>query len=143
MKNLWKIMLMTSLLLLSSNLQSQTGRFRLLDTTYGLFNNQVRFLVQMQDGKILAYTEGMFNLFNGHDFEPLTCDLDHTLPLGMHNICTAYDGGNGLLWAKDYYRLYLFDTRTHRFCDDIKKRFEAARLQESVNDFIKHLHSLQ
>lgn len=136
MKNLWKIMLMTSLLLLSSNLQSQTGRFRLLDTTYGLFNNQVRFLVQMQDGKILAYTEGMFNLFNGHDFEPLTCDLDHTLPLGMHNICTAYDGGNGLLWAKDYYRLYLFDTRTHRFCDDIKKRFEAARLQESVNDFI-------
>ena len=54
----------------------------------------------------------------------------------MHNICTSYDGGNGLLWAKDFYRLYLINTRTGRFCHDIKERFEAARLTEAFNDFI-------
>ena len=54
----------------------------------------------------------------------------------MHNLCTSYDGGNGLLWAKDFYRLYLINTRTGRFCHDIKERFEAARLTEAFNDFI-------
>ena len=78
------------------HLFSQAERFRLLDTGNGLFNNQVRFITQMEDGKILAYTEGMFNVYNGHTFEPLACDLTHTVPLGMHNICTAYDAGDGL-----------------------------------------------
>ena len=119
------------------HLFSQAERFRLLDTGNGLFNNQVRFITQMEDGKILAYTEGMFNVYNGHTFEPLACDLTHTVPLGMHNICTAYDAGDGLLWAKDYYRLYLIDTRTQRFCLDVKERFRAAVLNGTqLNDFI-------
>ena len=90
----------------------------------------------MEDGKILVCTEGMFNVYNGNSFEPLACDLTYTVPLGMHNLCTSYDGGNGLLWAKDFYRLYLINTRTGRFCHDIKERFEAARLTEAFNDFI-------
>lgn len=110
--------------------------FRLLDTQNGLFNNQVRFITQMQDGKVLAYTEGMFNVYNGNRFEPLICDVNHTLPLGMHNVCTVYDGGNGLLWAKDFYRLYLIDMRTQRFYRDIRKRFEASGITELFDDFI-------
>ena len=121
---------------LPRNAFSSAERFKLLDTSNGLFNNQVRFLTQMEDGKILVYTEGMFNVYDGNRFEPLVCNLNHTLPLGMHNICTAYDGGNGLLWAKDYYRLYLIDTRTQRFCLDLKERFRASGLQEPLNDFI-------
>ena len=96
-------------------------KFRLLDTRNGLFNNQVQFITQMEDGKILVYTEGMFNVYNGNTFEPLTCDLTYTIPLGMHNSCTVYDNGNGLLWAKDYHRLYLIDGRTQRFCNNIKQ----------------------
>ncbi len=136
MRRFWEILSFICLLLSAQHLYPQSERFRLLDTGSGLYNNQVRFLVQLQDGKILAYTEGMFNLYDGYRFKPLACDLDHTLPLGMHNICTAYDGGDGLLWAKDYFRLYLFDTRTQRFCQDIKARFEVSGMQEPMNDFI-------
>lgn len=137
MKNFWILIITTSLLSLCPyRLSSSTERFRLLDTGNGLFNNQVRFLTQMEDGKILVCTEGMFNVYNGNSFEPLVCDLTYTVPLGMHNTCTSYDGGNGLLWAKDFYRLYLINTRTGRFCHDIKERFEAARLTEVFNDFI-------
>ena len=136
MKNFWFLIITTSLLSLPYRSSSSTERFRLLDTGNGLFNNQVRFLTQMEDGKILVCTEGMFNVYNGNSFEPLVCDLTYTVPLGMHNICTSYDGGNGLLWAKDFYRLYLINTRTGRFCHDIKERFEAARLTEVFNDFI-------
>ena len=117
-------------------LYSSEEKFKILDTRNGLFNNQVQFITQMQDGKILVYTEGMFNVYNGHTFEPLTCDLTYTIPLGMHNSCTVYDNGNGLLWAKDYHRLYLIDERTQRFCHHIKDLFKNANLNESLNDFI-------
>ena len=120
MKNFWILIITATLLSLPYRSSSSTERFRLLDTGNGLFNNQVRFLTQMEDGKILVCTEGMFNVYNGNSFEPLACDLTYTVPLGMHNLCTSYDGGNGLLWAKDFYRLYLINTRTGRFCHDIK-----------------------
>lgn len=136
MKNFWILIITATLLSLPYRSSSSTERFRLLDTGNGLFNNQVRFLTQMEDGKILVCTEGMFNVYNGNSFEPLACDLTYTVPLGMHNLCTSYDGGNGLLWAKDFYRLYLINTRTGRFCHDIKEHFEAARLTEAFNDFI-------
>ena len=136
MKNFWSYIALLVFFFLPQDAYPSMAQFKLLNTNDGLFNNQVRFLTQLEDGRILAYTEGMFNIYDGHRFEPLACDLNHTLPLGMHNVCTAYDGGDGLLWAKDYYRLYLIDTRTQRFRLDLKERFQASRLKEPLNDFI-------
>ena len=136
MKHIGILIICCCLLAMPLSLFSSIERFRLLDTGQGLFNNQVRFITQMEDGKILVYTEGMFNVYNGNTFEPLACDLTHTVPLGMHNTCTVYDAGNGLLWAKDYYRLYLINTRTQRFCLDVKDRFRASAINEPFNDFI-------
>ena len=110
--------------------------WRQLDTGEGLFNNQVRFMVNMPDGRILVFTEGMFNLYNGHHFEHLDCDLTKTYPLGMHNNCRTYDNGDGLLWAKDFYRLYLIDTHTYRFHTDIVERLAPSGVTEKLNDFI-------
>lgn len=107
-----------------------------LDTSEGLFNNQVRFMVNMPDGRILVFTEGMFNLYNGHHFEQLDCDLTKTYPLGWHNNCRTYDNGDGLLWAKDFYRLYLIDTYTYRFHTDIAERLAPSGVTEELNDFI-------
>lgn len=135
-RNITLAIVVTCLFIHTQVIRPATDMFRLLDTKCGLFNNQVRFVTQMPDGKILAYTEGMFNVYNGDRFEPLICDINHTVPLGMHNICTTYDGGNGLLWAKDFYRLYLIDTKTQRFCHDIGERFKASGIDEPFNDFI-------
>lgn len=135
MKNVRLIIAIIGLLVHVQAASAAHDMFRLLDTKNGLFNNQVRFITQMQDGKILVYTEGMFNVYNGNQFEPLICDINHTLPLGMHNICTTYDGGDGLLWAKDFYRLYLIDMRTQRFYRDIRERFRASGITEPLNDF--------
>ena len=99
MKRIWTYITFLCLFFLPQNSYPSAEKFKLLDMDDGLFNNQVRFLTQMEDGRILVYTEGMFNVYDGNRFEPLDCDLSNTLPLGMHNICMAYDGGNGLLWA--------------------------------------------
>ena len=81
MKNFWILIITATLLSLPYRSSSSTERFRLLDTGNGLFNNQVRFLTQMEDGKILVCTEGMFNVYNGNSFEPLACDLTYTVSL--------------------------------------------------------------
>ena len=86
MKNFWILIITATLLSLPYRSSSSTERFRLLDTGNGLFNNQVRFLTQMEDGKILVCTEGMFNVYNGNSFEPLACDLTYTVPW----VCTIY-----------------------------------------------------
>ena len=86
MKNFWILIITATLLSLPYRSSSSTERFRLLDTGNGLFNNQVRFLTQMEDGKILVCTEGMFNVYNGNSF--LRLDLHR--PLGyaqfMHKL---------------------------------------------------------
>lgn len=110
--------------------------YRLLDIGDGLFNNQVRAMTNMPDGRILVLTEGMFCLYNGHSFENLACDLTRAYPLGMHNNCRTYDTADGLLWAKDFYRLYLIDTHTCRFHTDIAERLAPSGVTEALNDFI-------
>ncbi|MCM1107526.1 MAG: response regulator [Clostridium sp.] len=108
---------------------------RLLTTANGLFNNQTRLLYEMPDGRILAYTEGMFNLYNGNSFEPLDCDLRRAYPLGMHNSCRIYTDNNGLLWAKDFYHLYLLDPHTCRFLPDLSERLAAGEVTDPLYDF--------
>ena len=127
--------IMAALLLSLLTAQAQ-ALFRRLSAEHGLFNNQVRYLTQLPDGKILAFTEGMFHLYNGHHFEPLACDITQSVPLGMHNVCNAYRGHNDELWIKDYYRLYLIDTRTERFLPEVQDRLAKAGIGEPLNDFM-------
>ena len=74
MKNFWILIITATLLSLPYRSSSSTERFRLLDTGNGLFNNQVRFLTQMEDGKILVCTEGMFirDIFFNHKLKAST-----------------------------------------------------------------------
>ncbi len=92
--------------------QPALRRFTVAD---GLPTNQVRQIVQLPNHQILVATEGMFSLYNGRRFEPLSCQLDsvHTLPVFGGHDCLWQ--GDSLLWLKDFYFLYLFDVRERRF----------------------------
>lgn len=108
---------------------------RMFSTANGLFNNQVRLLHEMPDGRILVYTEGMFNLYNGHSFEPLYCDLRNAYPLGMHNNCRMYTDRDGLLWIKNFYHLYLLNPETYHFHDDLRDRLAPSGVTDALYDF--------
>lgn len=89
-----------------------------LTVSDGLPNNQVRQIVELPNGQMLVETEGMFSLFNGKYFVTLPCNLDSVRKLpsfGCHNHLWQ---GDSLLWLKDFYALYLFDTRTRKFIYD-------------------------
>lgn len=105
--------------------------FKHLTVADGLHSNQVRQIIELPNGQILAVTEGMFNLYDGRTFRPCTCNLDsvYTLPsFGGHSFLWQ---GDSLLWIKDFYSLYMYDTRTREFRYDYEVRLK----ENIIRDF--------
>lgn len=120
------------LLLLTSGIAQGRTTYRHYSVTDGLLNNQVRQLIELPNGQILACTEGEYSLFNGHGFTALTCLLDslHPLPrFGGHGYLWQ---GDSILWLKNYYSLLMFDIRQRRFRYDYGNNLE----KEHVKQFI-------
>jgi len=102
-------------------LSSARGAVRHFTIADGLPTNQVRQVLQLPNRQILVATDGMFSLYNGHDFLPLPCDLDSVRLLPIFGGHDALWQGDSLLWLKDFYYLYLYDTRQHRFRYDYNR----------------------
>lgn len=82
----------------------------------GLATSEVRQLLELPNGQIFANCEGTFCIFNGRRFVSLLCDRSLAQPLSGHNDSYGYVWqGDSLLWLHDFYRTYLFDTRTRMF----------------------------
>lgn len=88
---------------------------RQLTVADGLPNNQVRQIVELPNHQMLVATEGFFCLYDGNCFVPLYCNLDSIRPLPVFGGEAYLWQGDSLLWFKDHYSLYLFDTRARRF----------------------------
>lgn len=110
------------------------GSYRHLTVADGLPNNQVRQIIELPNRQILVATEGTFCLFNGRNFTTIDCNLDSIWALpafGGHDYLWL---GDSLLWLKDFYSLYLFDTHTRRFRYDYAHRLSSGLVQHFVNE---------
>lgn len=110
--------------------QGQTG-FKHLTVANGLHSNQVRQIIELPNGQMLAATEGMFNLYDGRAFRPCVCNLDSVYNLPSFGGHSFFWQGDSLLWIKDFYSLYMYDTRTRRFRYD----YESRLTEDEVRDF--------
>lgn len=88
----------------------------------GLQTNEVRQVIELPNGQVLVNCEGAFDLFDGHSFHELPCDRSRSYRLGHYKGYLHLWQGDSLLWLRDFYRLYLFDSRTLSFRYDIGKR---------------------
>ncbi|MBQ4029111.1 MAG: hypothetical protein II624_08095, partial [Prevotella sp.] len=116
-----RILLAFVLVICFGNLLAQP-RYKLLTTTNGLQNNQVRQIVELPNGQILVATEGMFSLYNGREFVEQPCDLDSVFSLPMFGSHSFLWQGDSLLWLKDFYSLYLYDAKARKFRYDYQGR---------------------
>ncbi|MGN0233742.1 MAG: helix-turn-helix domain-containing protein [Bacteroidaceae bacterium] len=87
----------------------------------GLVTNEVRQVVELPNGQILVNCEGAFCLFDGQTFREISCDLNRAYRLGHFGGYAHLWAGDSLLWLRDFYHLYLFDTRTRTFRYDVKE----------------------
>ncbi len=113
---------------------SATSGIRHLTVTDGLPNNEVRQIIELPNRQLLVATEGYFSLYNGHRFVPVKCNLDsvqHLPSFGGHDFLWQ---GDSILWIKDYYYLYLFDTRTRCFKYDYDRHPRPAQLLKFITE---------
>ena len=92
-----------------------SGSFRQLTVADGLLNNQVCQLVELPNGQILVGTEGLFSLYNGREFVAQEYNLDSLYQLPTFGHHSYMWQGDSLLWLKDFYWLYLYDTQKRAF----------------------------
>ena len=99
----------------------------------GLPTSEVQQIIELPNGQMLINCEGVFCLSNGQTFVSIPCDRRQTYRLRHYG--TSYGHlwqGDSLLWLRDFYRIYLFDSRTRTFRYDIEKRLNNLTLHQFV-----------
>ena len=99
---------------------AQTRHWTVAD---GLPTGEVRQMIELPNGQMLVNCEGVFCLSNGRDFTTLPCERNKAFRRPQYTNGYAYVWqGDSLLWLSDFFRIYLFDTRTLSFRYDMKGR---------------------
>ena len=99
--------------------QSRWRHYTICD---GLTTNEVRQVVELTNGQVMVNCEGVFCLFDGQAFQPVTCDRSRIFALDNYVGYANLWQGDSLLWLRDFYYLYLYDARTCSFRYDVQQR---------------------
>ena len=95
---------------------------KVFSTRDGLSTSQPQQIIELPDGQLLVETTDLFNLFDGMRFYPQEFNLETTVEMQGFGGCNHWTDPDGLIWAKDWYRLYLYDPVRKQFLYDIPKR---------------------
>ena len=84
--------------------------FTTINASQGLSDNQIRYILQLPDGRMVFTTSGNVNLYDGVHFSYLHRTTEYVYPLNQYNghyqwrrgECTAFGPGAGRLSAMDW-----------------------------------------
>ena len=84
--------------------------FTSINTAQGLSDNQIRYILQLPDGRMVFTTSGNVNLYDGVHFSYLHRTTEYVYPLNQYNgHYRIYQSGDSLLWIKDTHKLMCID----------------------------------
>lgn len=113
--------------------------FRMLDTSSGLPDNNVRNMIMLPNGLMCIQTSTMLNLYDGascksYRYNPI--EIPYAEYSGLNN--SYYDRKENLLWCTSRDHIWVFDLRRHVFEYDLRGRFRRLGLSDErvVNLFI-------
>ncbi|MGY5355614.1 helix-turn-helix domain-containing protein [Wenyingzhuangia sp. IMCC45467] len=135
-KKLKNILFLTLLL---SNLvigQNSNFTFSRLNATHGLSDNQVRFILQLADGRMVFTTNGNLNLYDGFKFQSIhRSDKDITSLKKYDGHYRVYQSKDSLLWIKDQYKLMCIDLKIEQYISEPNKIFRSMGVTSTILDF--------
>ena len=117
-----------TILLLPATMWATHRHWSVID---GLPTGEVQQIIELPNRQMLVNCEGVFCLSNGAGFDVIACDYGRTFQ--MQNYAKGYSHmwqGDSLLWLHDFYRVYLFDTRSRTFRYDIEPRLNDNALKQ-------------
>lgn len=94
--------------------------FTPLDVSHGLSDNQIRYISQLPDGRLVFTTSGNLNIYNGSGFTYIHRTARHVYPLaGYDGHYRVYRQGDSLLWVKDTHKLMCVNLRREAYVEGI------------------------
>ncbi|GGF29441.1 helix-turn-helix domain-containing protein [Flavobacterium limi] len=116
---------------------AQSGNivFSPINVLQGLSDNQVRYILQLSDGRMVFKTSGNLNLYDGANFKYIHQTAAHVFPLkGYDGFYRIYKGGDSLLWIKDTHKLMCVDLRTEKYIPTPEFYFKNKGFKKTVED---------
>ncbi len=114
-----------------------TGRFlfKAIDTSGGLSDNQIRYISQLPDGRMVFMTAQCLNLYDGLHFTSFRPSPSAAIALtrydGFHRM---YQQGDSLLWIKNNRKLVCFNLYNEQYEENVYRRFRGISDPKSVDD---------
>lgn len=109
--------------------------FTPINVSHGLSDNQIRYILQLSDGRMVFTTSGNVNLYDGAGFTYIhrTSAYIYTLT-NYDGFYRVYEGGDSLLWIKDHYKLLCIDLHKEKYVLNIDSCFSRFGIQTPVDN---------
>ena len=104
--------------------------FRMLDTSSGLPDNNVRNMTMLPNGLMCIQTSSMLNLYDGascRSYKYNAIEIPYTEYNGLNN--AFYDNVENALWCTSRDNIWVFNFNTHNFEYDISSRLQKLGLK--------------
>ena len=110
--------------------------FTPINVSHGLSDNQIRYILQLSDGRMVFTTSGNLNLYDGTRFKYIHRTSEHIYPLKNYNgFYRIYQSGDSLLWIKDNLKLMCIDLRQEKYISNLDSYLKAKGVEETIDDF--------
>ena len=98
--------------------------FTSVNTARGLSDNQIRYMLQLPDGRMVFTTNGSVNLYDGVHFSYLHRKAENVYPLKQYDgYYRIYQCGDSLLWIKDRHKLMCIHLPQEEYIADLDSYF--------------------
>ena len=136
MNQITRIFIIIILSLSSVYGQSDDFVFSPINVLQGLSDNQIRYILQLPDGRMVFKTSGNINIFDGARFKYIHQTSNNIYPLkdydGFYRI---YQSKDSLLWIKDNHKLMCIDLREEKYLSNLDSYFKKKGLKKSIENF--------
>ena len=110
--------------------------FTPINVSQGLSDNQVRYILQLADGRMVFTTSGNLNIYDGSKFSYIHRTSDHIYPIKKYDgFYRIYHDQDSLLWIKDHHKLMCVNLRKEKYLLNLESYFKAKGLKEPVQNF--------
>lgn len=115
--------------------QSDDFVFSPINVLKGLSDNQIRYILQLPDGRMVFKTSGNINIYDGVRFKYIHQTSPDIYPLnGYDGFYRIYQGKDALLWIKDTHKLMCVNLRTEKYVSNLNSYFKKKGFKKGVDD---------
>lgn len=135
MNPLSRIIIIILLAIHVAGAQSGNFVFSPINVLEGLSDNQIRYILQLSDGRMVFKTSGNLNLYDGENFKYIHQTPAHVFPLkGYDGFYRIYKDRDSLLWIKDTHKLMCLDLYTETYVPNPESYFKNKGLKKPVEN---------